>query len=104
MSIHTIKRQSGRVYKVAWRDEAGRQRSRTFSRKADAEAWEAKIKLAKRQGELSQLDAGRQTLKEFADDWWRLHAVPHLATSTRKTYEVLRDRHILPALGHLQLR
>ena len=104
MSVHRRQRQGGHVWKVAWRDERGRQKSRTFTRKADADAWEAKIKLAKRQGELADLDAGRQTLKDFLGEWWRLHAEPHLAASTRASYERLRDKHLLPELGHLPLR
>ena len=71
---------------LVWRDDTGQQRSRTFSLKRDADAWEAKIKLAKRQGELAALDAGRQTLAEFSADWWRLYADPHLATATRRGY------------------
>jgi integrase len=104
MSIHALKRQSGTVYKVIWRDELGRQRSRTFSLKRDAQAWDAKIKLAKRQGELAVLDAGRETLREFAVDWWRLHAELSLAPKTLQMYKGLRERHIEPRLGHLQLR
>jgi integrase len=104
MSIQTLTRKSGRVYKVAWRDELGKQRSRSFSLKADAETWEAKIKLAKRQGELAELDAGRQTLSEFMADWWRLHATLTLAPKTLEIYAGLKDRHIEPRLGQLQLR
>src|SRR5436190_14436976 len=104
MSVQTIKRKSETVYKAVWRDDTGQQRSRTFSLKRDADAWEAKIKFAKRQGELAALDAGRQTLAEFSADWWRLHADPHLATATRRGYAVLRDQHVIPRLGHVQLR
>jgi integrase len=104
MSVHKIQRKNGVVYKTSWRDERGKQRSRTFSLKRDADAWEAKIKLAKRQGELAELDAGRQTLAEFTEDWWRLHAGPNLTPKTRQLYASMRDRHLLPRLGHLQLR
>jgi integrase len=104
LSIQKRKRKGGSAWRVLWRDERGTQRSRTFNLKRDAEAWEAKIKLAKRQGELAGLDAGRQTLRAFADDWWRLYAEPVLAPKTRELYVSLRDRHLLPRLGHLQLR
>jgi integrase len=104
VSVHTIKRKSGTVYKAVWRDDAGKQRSRTFSLKRDAADFEAKVKLAKRQGELAALDAGRQTLEEFSADWWRLYADVHLATATRLSYAALRDRHVIPRLGHVQLR
>src|SRR5829696_1259168 len=104
MSIHSLKRKHGTVYKVVWRDELGQQRSRTFSLRRDAQAWDAQIKLAKRQGELAALDAGRQTLEDFAAEWWRLHAQPNLAPKTLQMYKGLRERHIEPRLGHLQLR
>lgn len=104
MAIDRRVRQSGTVYRVMFRDERGAQRSRTFSLRRDAEAYEAKIKLAKRQGELVALDAGRQTLKAFAAEWWELYAEPNLTPKTRALYLSLRDRYLLPELGHLQLR
>ena len=87
-----------------WRDEHGAQRSRTFPLKRDADAYEAKAKLAKRQGELADLDAGRETLKSFAGEWWRLYVEQNLAATTRVSYAGVRDRYILPKLGHLPLR
>jgi integrase len=80
------------------------QRSRTFSKKKDAEAWESKIKLAKRQGELATLDAGRQPLEEFASEWWRLYARPTLAPKTLALYESLCTRLLYPRLGRIPLR
>jgi integrase len=104
MAIQRRQRKDGPVYRVLWRDERRALRSRTFSRKRDAEAWEAKVKLAKRQGELAALDAGQQTLKAFIDEWWRLYAEPNLAPKTLDLYARFRDRLIVPKLGHLQLR
>ena len=104
MSIHKRKHRSGSAWRVQWRDETGRQRSRTFTLKADAQAWDAKVKLAKRQGDLVALDAGRQALDEFVDEWWRLYAEVHLAPATLAGYRYLRDKHLLPRLGGIQLR
>lgn len=104
MSIERRKRKDGFVYRVQFRDERGRQRSRSFSLKRDAESYEAQVKLAKRRGELSALDAGKQPLREFVAEWWTLYAEPRLAASTRRSYLVSRDKYILPKLGHLQLR
>ena len=91
MSIQRRQRKGGPVYRVQWRDEQGRQRSKTFTKKRDAEAFEAKVKLAKRQGELAGLDAGRQTLKAFSEEWWELHAETSLAPKTRRLYRWLLD-------------
>jgi integrase len=103
MSIERRQRKKGSVWLVRWRDH-GRSRLRTFDRKRDAEAFEAQVRLAKRQDVLGQLDAGRQPLKEFFGTWWRLYAEQHLAARTRIMYADLRDRLLIPRLGELQLR
>ena len=81
-----------------------RSRNKTFRRKADADAYDAKIKLDKRAGELRNLDAGKQTLREFHAEWKRLYAEPQLAKKTLLEYERYLENDILPALGQLQLR
>jgi integrase len=103
MSVERRQRQKGSVWLVRWRDH-GRSRIRTFDRKRDAEAFEAQIRLAKRQDALGQLDAGSQPLTEFFGTWWRLYAEQHLAARTRTLYADLRDRLLIPRLGELQLR
>jgi integrase len=72
--------------------------------KRDAELFEADITRRKRLGQLAQIDAGRQTVAEFAREWWRIHAEPNLATRTRETYAAVFDKHILPRVGGLALR
>jgi hypothetical protein len=57
--------------------------SRTFDRKRDADAFDAEMKRRIRLGDLDLLDAGRETLADFAREWWRLHAEPNLARTTR---------------------
>jgi hypothetical protein len=74
-----------------------------FSRSWDAEVWEARVKLSKRQGELAALDSGRQLLRDFVSDWRTLHREPHLAPKTLVLYDFLTDR-LLPQLGHVPLR
>lgn len=72
--------------------------------KRDAEAFDAEVRRRKRTGELVQLDAGRDSLSDFAEEWWRLYAVPNLAPKTRQVYADLWDRHVLPRLGGYPLR
>jgi len=62
------------------------------------------VRLAKRAGDLPSLDAGRQTLAEFAAEWWDVYAKANLETATLKTYASVWNRHALPRLGHLRLR
>ena len=103
MSIERIPRKRGAGWRVRWRD-GDRNRARTFDRKADALAFEAEVRRRSRTGDLVVLDAGRETLQEFAEEWWRLHAVPNLAPSTLASYAALWDAHVLPRLGAIRLR
>ena len=50
----------------------------------------------KRIGDLAELDAGKESLAEFGEEWWRLYAAPNLARSTLQVYAVQWDAHILP--------
>ncbi len=104
MSIERMERKAGVVWRVRWRDERGRNRSKVLGRKRDAEAFDAEVRRLKRTRELGQLDAGKQTLAEFGQDWWTLHAEPQLAKVTLELYAMLWDVHILPRLGDLKLR
>ena len=96
-------RKRGTGWRVRWRDGA-RNRARTFDRKSDALAFEAEIRRQSRAGDLAAVDAGRETLQEFAEEWWRLHALPNLARSTLGSYAALWDAHVLPTLGSVRLR
>ncbi len=103
MSVERVQRKSGAVWRVRWR-ENGQPRSRVMGSKRDAELFEADITRRRRLGQLAQIDAGRQTVAEFAREWWRIHAEPNLATRTRESYAVVFDKHILPRVGGLPLR
>ena len=66
MSVQQVQRKGGPVWRVRWRDEQGRPRSRVLGRERDAAAFDAELRRRRRTGELALLDAGRQTLAEFA--------------------------------------
>ena len=51
-----------------------------------------------------QLDAGKETLAEFAAEWWEQYAVSNLARNTRKGYAASWNAHVLPRLGGYRLR
>jgi integrase len=89
---------------VRWRDELNRERSKVLGTKRDAEAFDAEIRRRKRTGELATMDAGKETLANFAEEWWRLYAAPNLAPKTLKVYADLWDRYVLPRLGGYPLR
>ena len=101
MSVERVARKDGSVvWRVRWR-QAGQNRSKVLGRKRDAEAFDAELRRKRRTGELAALDAGKETLAEFGEEWWKLYAEPNLAASTLKVYAILWDTHVLPRLGSL---
>jgi integrase len=104
MSVERVTRRSGVVWRVRWRDNSGRERSRVLGRKRDAVLFDAEIKRRKRAGDLDLVDVGKQTLAEFVEEWWNLYAQPNLAPATLELYAMLWDKHVLPQLGDLWLR
>jgi hypothetical protein len=78
MSVERVERKDGSVvWRVRWR-QGGRNRSKVLGRKRDAEAFDAELVRKKRTGELAQLDAGKELLSDFGEEWWRLYAEPNL--------------------------
>ena len=104
MSVEKVERRDGPRYIVWWKDDLRRTKNKTFRRKADADAFDSKTKLAKRSGDLQSLDAGKETLREFHAEWVRHYAEPYLATKTRIEYDRYLKNDILPALGNKPLR
>lgn len=104
MSLERVERKDGSVvWRVRWR-QGGRNRSKVLGRKRDAEAFDAELARKKRTGELAQLDAGKELLADFGEEWWRLYAEPNLAKSTLQVYAAQWDAHVLPRLGSIPLR
>jgi integrase len=103
MSVERVGRKGGAVWRVRWRDEQGRARSKVVGRKRDADAFDAEVVRRKRTGDLDLLSGGRQTLADFAQEWWKLYAAPSLAARTLRSYAGLWDRHVLPRLGSMRL-
>lgn len=104
MSIEKVKRKNGTVaWRVRWR-EGGRNRARVLGRKRDAEAFDAEVRRQKRAGELTALEGGKETLADFAKEWFRVYAIPNLAATTLESYSSTWDRHVLSRLGGFPLR
>lgn len=104
MSVERVVRRDGSVvWPVRWR-QGPRNRSKVLGLKRDAQAFDAELRRRKRTGELAALDAGKESLAEFGEEWWRMYGEPNLAASTLQVYAVLWDAHILPRLGSHTLR
>lgn len=92
MSVHKI--QNGR-YEVRYR-EGGRQHSRAFDRKGDADKWEAESRRIRQRGGIVPPRVGGLTLLDLTAEW--LHQ-KQLDQTTFKFYEESFDRYIQPYLG-----
>ena len=101
------RRRSGETYfvwRVRWTNEAGVKRASTFDSERDALDFEARLRLLRRSNELASLDAGRETLTEFVQEWWKLEASSRLERATLKGYASHWNCHVHGRLGHLPLR
>lgn len=88
-------------YEVRVRGTDGKERSRTFRTKKEAERHERAHHAAIDTGVWIDPRSGRVTLATWAREWQR--TVVHLRPRTRKIYDVNLRIHILPALGSYEL-
>lgn len=71
----------------------------------DAIDYQAKMRLAKRAGDLAELTAGRETIEEFFEgQYWELKARVELEENTLKVYESMWRVHLRARVGGIQLR
>jgi integrase len=82
-------------WRARWRDPAGRERSKSFGRKVDAERFLVGIEDAKLRGAYVSPAAGKVNFGEWAERWYATTA--HLKPSTRRDYRALLDHQVLPA-------
>lgn len=88
-------------YDVRWL-EGGKRRSKHFTRKGDAEAWDLDRRRRKQLGRAAAVKD--IPLVEFVPVYWRLHAVPNLAPATREHYKRLWANYAKPRLGSYGIR
>lgn len=85
------------AYLVRFRTVDGKQRSKQFSRKKDAEAFAARTETEKHTGQFVDPRLGKITLNEWVDQWWP--TVTNLRPSTRERDDMYMRRHIRPTFG-----
>lgn len=94
------KRPDGR-YRARWREYPnGPQRTKTFTRKRDAELFLADVQHRLLAGTYTTPEAGKITVSAYAEEW--LHR-RHWAASTAESVERMLRLHILPELGRWPL-
>lgn len=87
-------------WQARYRDPSGRQVSRAFGRKIDAERWLTSVEAAKLTGEYVDPKAGQITFREYAEDWrarqlWRESTAAKIESDLRV--------HLYPAIGDMPL-
>jgi hypothetical protein len=92
-----IDRRRGKWH-ARWRDPEGRQHSRSFDHKRDAEAFLAATLADMARGAYTDPTAGRLTVREYAEKRW-LAAQLHLRPNSAATYASHVATHIVPLLG-----
>ena len=89
------------TWRARWRDPAGKERSKTFARKIDAERHIVTMEDAKLRGAYVDPGAGRVPLGPWAERWYASTA--HLKPTTRRDYRKLLDHQILPRFRDMSL-
>ena len=97
----TSRHGTGLRYVARWRDHLGRQRSKGFHRKGDADRHLATVKTDLARGSYVDPVMGKTTLRAYAADWLATRTSDE---STRGRLERELRNHILPALGDYELR
>ncbi len=88
-------------YEVRLRGADGKERSRTFRTKREAERYERTQLTAIEQGLWIDPRAGKVTLNAWAAEWQR--TVVHLRATTQRIYAANLRNHVLPELGGIEL-
>ena len=96
----TVKRR-GTGWQATYRGPDGRERTKTFRTKGDADGWVSEQVAAIGKGRWVDPSAGKVTLKRYSNRW--LERRTDLAVRTSELYRHLLDRHVLPVLGDLSI-
>jgi integrase len=89
------------AYDVRFRDPDGKQRTRTFSRKGDADRFAATVEADKLRGTYLPPGAGRVMFQAYAEQWLEAQTFDR---STREAVSIRLRLHAFPVLGRTQLR
>ena len=87
----------GRGWEARYRDAAGRQRSKSFRTKRDAERYLERVGTDLQRGDWVDPGLQRVTFEEWAIEW--RHTIVHLERNTIAFYDSMLNVHVLPALG-----
>jgi integrase len=97
----SIRQSPSGKFEARYRDPHGRLRGKTFRRKSDERRFLVAVEADKQRGTWTDPRSGRITVRDFAMAW--LETTVHLKPSTRKSYEMLLRRYVIPNFGGLRL-
>lgn len=97
----SVERRPDGRWRARWREGDGRQRAKHFDRKLDAERFLATVTVAAMRGAYVDPDAGKVTVKAFAEQW--ACSQPWRASSRDRVEHVVRAQ-IAPMFGSRQVR
>ncbi|MFM8956838.1 MAG: tyrosine-type recombinase/integrase [Actinomycetota bacterium] len=98
MSIHVNRGKFGNTYRVKLRDPDGKQFTKTFKTRREAEAWQVEQKQKLGKNAWSDPKSGQMTVRELAAQWCEI-TFPNKRQRTRERDASILDRHILPHIG-----
>ena len=89
------------TYRARYRDPAGRERSKTFTRRVDAERFVVEVEHAKSRGAWVDPTLGRITFAAWLDQWWA--TTTNLRESTQARDKASLRVHAIPRFGRIPL-
>lgn len=106
MSVHKRKRKNGFAYEAVITGPRGKQQTKVFKRKIDAEAWEREQRAQLATNPNASLFAvnSTRTLDDLCREWFTKHSTVHKAASSASRDDQIIRNQISPGLGHIRLR
>jgi integrase len=95
-----VERRGARRWRGRYRGADGRERSKTFATRRDAERWLAGVEASKAKGQWIDPAAGRQSFESWWAEWIETLDV---RPSTADLYLYLGRRYLLPAFGRAEM-
>ncbi len=99
--IRTGRYGTGKRWQARYQDPDGRERTKDFARKIDAERFLTTVASEVLRGSYIDPDAGKVTFREFADRWLEAQT---FSDTTREATELRLRLHAIPVLGLRELR
>lgn len=97
----SIDKTRGGRWRARYRDPSGRQRAKTFDKKADAQRFLAKSESNVSDGTWRDPELEKITYQDWVNEWWT--TTVNLRPSTRKRDETYLKNHVLPRFANFEL-